>query len=56
MTEEEEVELAAPSSVVDPPDDVGEGGTTITNECQGARRTLVGSSVRAVLSAFLILE
>ena len=34
-------DLAAPSSMVDPCDDVGEGGTTITNECQGARSRLV---------------
>ena len=27
--------------MVDPSDDVGEGGTTITNECQGARSRLV---------------
>ena len=34
-------DLAAPSSMIDPCDDVGEGGTKITTECQGARSRLV---------------
>ena len=38
--------------MVDPCDDVGEGGTTITNECQGARSGLV-RAYREILRFFL---